>query len=77
MSLKGQQLGLNDPKGYVLVNVFDGSTMGSLTPTGSIELSINPTGVVMFTATLQKDTTLYFVKHNETEIWPPLLALVF
>ncbi|XP_041359889.1 alpha-N-acetylgalactosaminidase-like [Gigantopelta aegis] len=66
ISVKGQQLGLNDPKGYALVNVFDGSSMGYLTPTGSLELSINPTGVVMFTVTLKQDTTLHFVRYNKT-----------
>ncbi len=51
VSVKLQDLGLNNAKGYSIAEVFDGDRMGDFKPQDRLKIQVNPTGVFFVKAT--------------------------
>ena len=54
VSIKLADLGLNNPSGYNITEVFDGKAMGKFQPTDRFNCSVNPTGIFFGKATVLK-----------------------
>ncbi|XP_046362787.2 alpha-N-acetylgalactosaminidase-like isoform X2 [Haliotis rufescens] len=50
-TVQARALGLTASQGYNLVDPFDGSSKGTVKPSDSIKVRVNPTGVIMYVAT--------------------------
>jgi Alpha galactosidase A C-terminal beta sandwich domain len=46
VSIKLSDMGLADPSGYNITEVFDGSFIGLMKPNELLKVSVNPTGVL-------------------------------